>query len=67
MPVGYNLLTDPKELYDIFEFGGKEGEDNMWAVSAVMKLVADHKRTLVEEPPITTGVPDPYTPEDSGR
>jgi arylsulfatase len=62
MPVVYNLLTDPKEEYDIFEFGGKEGEDNMWAVPAVMKLVADHNRSLSKEPPIPLGTPDPYSP-----
>ena len=62
MPVVYNLLTDPKEEYDIFEFGGKEGEDNMWAVPAVMKLVAEHKRSLSKEPPIKLGTPDPYKP-----
>jgi arylsulfatase len=67
MPVVYNLLTDPKEQYDIFEFGGKEGEDNMWAVPAVMKLVADHKRSLSKEPPIPLGTPDPYEPGASGR
>ena len=62
MPVVYNLLTDPKEMYDIFEFGGEEGEDDMWAVPAVMKLVADHKHSLAEEPPIRTSTPDPYKP-----
>jgi arylsulfatase len=62
MPVVYNLLTDPKEEYDIFEFGGKEGEDNMWVVPAVMKLVADHNRSLSKEPPIPLGTPDPYKP-----
>ena len=58
----YNLLTDPKEQYDIFEFGGEDGENNMWAVPAVMKLVADHKRSLSKEPPIPLGTPDPYKP-----
>ncbi len=62
MPVVYNLLTDPKEQYDIFEFAGEDGEDNMWAVPAVMKLVADHKRSLSKEPPIRLGTPDPYSP-----
>ena len=60
LDLGGNLLTDPKEQYDIFEFGGDEGEDDMWAVPAVMKRMADHKRSLAKEPPIPLGTLDPY-------
>ena len=58
-----NLLTDPKELYDVIEHGGRAGEDNFWVMPAVMKLVAEHSRTLAAEPPIPLGTPDPYRPE----
>lgn len=42
MPRLYNLLTDPKENYDLIEKGGKDGEDNFWVMPAISKLVAPH-------------------------
>jgi len=63
MPRVYNLLTDPKELYDVVEYGGRDGEDNFWVMPAVMKLVMEHYRSLVVEPPIPLGTPDPYEPD----
>ena len=62
MPRVYNLLTDPKELYDLVEHGGRDGEDNFWVMPAVMKLVLEHYRSLAAEPPIPLGTPDPYQP-----
>ena len=62
MPRVYNLLTDPKELYDVIEYGGRDGEDNFWIMPAVMKLVSEHYRSLAAEPPIPLGTPDPYEP-----
>ena len=62
MPRVYNLLTDPKELYDLVEYGGRDGEDNFWVMPAVMKLVMEHYRSLATEPPIPLGTPDPYQP-----
>jgi arylsulfatase A-like enzyme len=62
MPRLYNLLTDPKELYDVIEFGGRDGEDNFWVMPAIMKLVAVHGQSLAAEPPIPLGTPDPYEP-----
>ena len=62
MPRVYNLLTDPKELYDIIEHGGRDGEDNFWVMPAVMKLVMEHYGSLAVEPPIPLGTPDPYEP-----
>ena len=63
MPRVYNLLTDPKELYDVIEHGGRAGEDNFWVMPAVMKLVMEHYHSLAAEPPIPLGTPDPYQPE----
>jgi len=63
MPRVYNLLTDPKELYDIIEHGGRDGEDNFWVMPAMMKLVMEHYRSLAAEPPIPLGTPDPYVPK----
>ena len=62
MPRVYNLLTDPKELYDVLEYGGREGIDNFWVMPAIMKLVAKHAQSLAAEPPIPLGTPDPYEP-----
>lgn len=63
MPRLYNLLIDPKEQYDLIEFGGREGEDNIWVMPAVMKLVMEHYGSLAAEPPIPLGTPDPYVPK----
>ena len=62
MPRIYNLLTDPKELYDLVEKGGRDGEDNFWVMPAIMKLVNAHYQSLSAEPPIPLGTPDPYEP-----
>ncbi len=62
MPRLYNLLTDPKELYDVIEYGGRDGEDNFWVMPAIMKLVSAHYQSLASEPPIPLGTPDPYEP-----
>jgi arylsulfatase len=64
MPRVYNLLTDPKEQYDLVEHGGRDGEDNFWVMPAVMKLVMEHYRSLAAEPPIPLGTPDPYLPKN---
>lgn len=62
MPRLYNLLTDPKETYDLIEKGSKDGEDNFWVMPAIGKLVARHMESLKQEPPIPLGTPDPYVP-----
>jgi arylsulfatase len=62
MPRLYNLLTDPKEQYDLIEMGGRDGEDNFWVLPPISKLVAAHMSSLEKEPPIKLGTPDPYRP-----
>jgi arylsulfatase len=59
MPRLYHLLRDPKEQYDLIHYGG---EDGFWVMPAVMKRVVAHQKSLVMEPPITIGTPDPYVP-----
>jgi arylsulfatase len=63
MPRLYNLLTDPKEQYDLIEKGGRDGEDNFWVMPPISKLLAKHQRSLAKEPPIPLGTPDPYVPK----
>ncbi len=63
MPRLYNLLSDPKEQYDLIEKGGRDGEDNFWVMPAISKLIGRHLRSLAKEPPIPLGTPDPYKPK----
>jgi hypothetical protein len=62
LPRVYNLLTDPKEQYDVIEKGGTAGEANFWVMPPMSKLVGEHLATLKKEPPIPLGTPDPYVP-----
>lgn len=62
MPRLYNLLTDPKEQYDLIEKGGRQGEDNFWVMPPISKRVGEHLASLKAEPPIQLGTPDPYIP-----
>lgn len=62
MPRLYNLLIDPKEQYDLIENGGLESEANYWVMPAISKRLVEHQLSLVAEPPIPLGTPDPYKP-----
>ena len=63
MPRLYNLLMDMREEYDLVKYGGKEGgESHYWVLPVMFKRIVAHKATLVQEPPIRMGTPDPYTP-----
>ena len=59
MPRLYHLLRDPKEQYDLIHYGGVDG---FWVMPAIMERVAAHQKTLMKEPPIKLGTPDPYVP-----
>lgn len=59
VPKLFNLIEDPKELYSI-EIGDLSGA---WVAPVVMKKVVAFQKTLMEEPPIQTGTPDPYVPK----
>jgi len=63
MPRLYNLLTDMKEQYDLFQYGGRDGgESNYWVLPVIFKKIVAHKTSLAKEPPIAMGTPDPYEP-----
>ena len=63
MPRMYNLLTDMKEQYDLIKFGGRDGgEQHYWVMPVMFKKILAHKGSLVKEPPIKLGTPDPYVP-----
>jgi arylsulfatase len=61
MPHLYNLIEDPKELYSI----EKIDVSASWVFPVVLKKVVDFNKSLVEEPPIRLGTPDPYVPKQN--
>jgi arylsulfatase len=55
VPAIYNLIKDPKEDFDIVP-------ESTWILPVVLSRVIDFQKTLVTEPPIQLGTPDPYVP-----
>lgn len=55
VPRIYNLITDPKEEYNM-------AEEATWVLPVMFNKIVEFQKTLIEEPPITLGTPDPYTP-----
>ena len=58
MPQMYNLITDPKELYPL----DKTDISDTWFKQPVLTRVVQFQQSLVKEPPIRLGTPDPYAP-----
>ena len=55
VPRIYNLITDPKEEYSM-------SEEATWVLPVMFEKIVEFQKTLVEEPPIQLGTPDPYVP-----
>ena len=55
VPRVYNLITDPKEEYNM-------AAEATWILPVMFKKIVEFQKTLVEEPPIQLGTPDPYQP-----
>jgi arylsulfatase len=55
VPRVYNLITDPKEEYNM-------SAEATWVLPVMFKKIVEFQKTLVEEPPIQQGTPDPYEP-----
>lgn len=55
VPRIYNLITDPKEEYNM-------ASEATWVAPVVFEKIVEFQKTLVQEPPITLGTPDPYEP-----
>jgi arylsulfatase A-like enzyme len=55
VPRIYNLITDPKEEYNM-------SAEATWVLPVMFKKIVEFQKTLVEEPPIQLGTPDPYKP-----
>lgn len=58
VPRVYNLITDPKEEYNM-------AAEATWVLPVLFKKIVAFQQTLVEEPPIQLGTPDPYEPPQS--
>ena len=57
VPLLYNLLLDPKE-----EHPSLFADANFWVRYPASQVLAEHQKSLREEPPIPPGTPDPYRP-----
>lgn len=55
-PKLFNLILDPKEEY------GQAMIKNTWAITPMMKMIADFERSIKKHPAIAPDTPDPYTP-----
>jgi arylsulfatase len=55
VPRVYNLITDPKEEYNM-------SAEVTWVLPVIFKKIVEFQKTLVAEPPIQLGTPDPYEP-----
>ncbi|MEN8251553.1 MAG: arylsulfatase [Bacteroidota bacterium] len=53
VPRIYNLITDPKEEYNM-------ASEATWLAPVLFKKIVNFQKTLVKEPPILLGTPDPY-------
>ena len=58
MPTLYNLIEDPKEKYPIDQVD----ISGAWVFPIMFEKIVDFKKTLLVEPPILMGTPDPYEP-----
>ena len=57
VPRIYNLITDPKEEYEI-------QEELTWILPVIFEKIVEFQNTLVEEPPVPFGVLEPHAPPD---
>ncbi len=55
MPKLHHLIKDPKEEHDI-------AAEATWVMPVIMKRIVAFQKSLVQEPPIKLGTPDPYAP-----
>jgi arylsulfatase len=55
VPRIFNLITDPKEQYNM-------AAEATWVLPVIFPKIVEFQKTLVEEPPIQLGTPDPYEP-----
>ena len=57
VPRVYNLISDPKEEYNM-------AAEVTWVLPVIFEKIVEFQASLLEEPPIQLGTPDPYTPPE---
>ena len=55
VPRVYNLITDPKEEYNM-------ASNATWVLPVIFKRIVEFNKTLIEEEPVPFGTPEPYVP-----
>lgn len=58
VPRVFNLITDPKEEYEI-------QEESTWILPVIFEKIVEFQSTLIEEPPVPFGVLEPYEPPNN--
>ena len=58
VPQIYNLITDPKEEYDLVP----RGKTASWTFPPIFWQIVAFQQTLTQEPPIPFGAPEPWDP-----
>ena len=58
VPRVHNVISDPKEEYDLVNID----QSTAWILSVVLDRVVKFKGSLMKEPPIRLGTPDPCRP-----
>ncbi|MBK9520061.1 MAG: arylsulfatase [Rhodocyclaceae bacterium] len=56
VPLFYNLLTDPKEEHP----ADPRTLESLWVRFPAFELLGEHMKSIMKEPPIRPGTPDPY-------
>ena len=56
----YHLLRDPKERYDLIE---NNVQGSAWVAPPIFERIVTFQKSLVKEPPIPLGTPDPWEPK----
>ena len=56
----YHLLRDPKERYDLLTSGAVN--EAAWVAPPIFEQIVEFQKSLVEEPPIPMGTPEPWKP-----
>jgi arylsulfatase len=59
VPQIYNLISDPKEEFDLLP----QGFSASWVFPPVFGEIVKFQQSLVQEPPIPFGVPEPWGPQ----
>ena len=60
VPQVYNLITDPKEEFDLVP----QGFAASWVFPPVFAEIVKFQKSLVLEPPVPFGAPEPWEPQD---